>query len=393
LHIEENHFFTQHYPTMSESPFRQTHLFKLLQFYDHQTLPLDVWMNQYFRAHSALGSKDRAWIAETVYALMRWRALLDYLSSQPPSWQKRFEIFKQIDLEEIQRDETVPPHVRVSFPPNLFQWIVQSHGFQRAIDVCLASNHPAPTTVRVNLLKTTREALLQQWQDQYAVSPCPVSSAGILFHKRINFFELPEFRAGLFEVQDEGSQLVADLVQAHPGDLVLDYCAGSGGKTLAFAPRLANQGQIFLHDVRMHALEESRKRLRRAGIQNAQLIPPDSPKLKKLKKRMDWVLVDAPCSGTGTLRRNPDMKWRFTDEMVQRLVGQQRLIFEKALSYVKPGGHIVYATCSILRNENSDQLNHFLKTYALQLVQEPFSSLPSQGGMDGFFAGVLILSN
>jgi 16S rRNA C967 or C1407 C5-methylase (RsmB/RsmF family) len=221
------------------------------------------------------------------------------------------------------------------------------------------------------------------------VVPTSTSPLGITFQKKINFFELPEFKEGLFEVQDEGSQLLAFLVKAKPGQQVLDYCAGSGGKTLAFAPSMQNKGQIFLHDVRPKALLECRKRLRRAGIQNAQTVAHDSPKLSKLKKKMDWVLVDAPCTGTGTLRRNPDMKWKFSQEILSRLIGQQRMIFEKALSYMRPEGRIVYATCSILQEENQEQIEHFLKTYSLELEGETFQTFPALGGMDGFFGAIL----
>lgn len=244
--------------------------------------------------------------------------------------------------------------------------------------------------MRVNLLKTDRETLLSQWSEKYQISACSRSSTGIVFHKKINFFELPEFRQGLFEVQDEGSQLISELMQVEPGQQVLDYCSGSGGKTLAFAPKMEKRGQIFLHDIRKKILLEAKKRLRRAGVQNSQIVnPDDEPKLKKLKKQMDWVLADVPCSGIGTLRRNPDMKWKFSEEMLTRLVGQQRTIFEKALSYMKPEGHIVYATCSILNEENQQQIDHFVKTYDLEIVGETFQSIPHEGRMDGFFATVL----
>lgn len=169
----------------------------------------------------------------------------------------------------------------------------------------------------------------------------------------------------------------------------MDYCAGSGGKTLAFAPRMQNKGQIYLHDVREHALLESRRRLKRAGIQNAQIVKADdTAKLKKLKKSMQWVLVDAPCTGTGTMRRNPDMKWNMAEETLPKLLGLQRSVFEKALSYMHPDGRLVYATCSILKEENQDQVAHFLKTYQLELVQEPFQCFPSEGGMDGFYGAI-----
>jgi 16S rRNA C967 or C1407 C5-methylase (RsmB/RsmF family) len=169
----------------------------------------------------------------------------------------------------------------------------------------------------------------------------------------------------------------------------MDYCAGAGGKTLAFAPHMQNSGQVFLHDVRKHALLECRKRLKRAGIQNAQQIASDdTARLKKLKKKMDWVLVDAPCSGTGTLRRNPDMKWKFETQMLQRLIGQQRMIFEKALSFLKPGGRIVYGTCSILKEENQEQTDHILRTYPLEIEGEILKTVPRVGEMDGFYGVV-----
>lgn len=373
---------------MIKIPFREHHLFTLLDNYDRQTLPLDLFIHQYFKNHSALGSKDRGFIAETVYALIRWKGLLDYLIDEP-DWQKRYQFYTEHELSQFITQQEIPLSVRVSFPSYLFELLASSYGEEQAAELCLINNTPAPTTIRVNALKTTRESLLEKWKDLYEISPTLHSPDGIIFHKKINFFQLPEFKAGLFEVQDEGSQLLAGLVQAQPGDLVLDYCAGSGGKTLAFAPAMQGKGQIYLHDIRKFALLEARKRLKRAGIQNSQLLNPDSPNLAKLKKKMNWVLVDAPCTGTGTLRRNPDMKWKFDQETLIRLLGQQRVIFEKALSFLHPKGRIVYATCSLLKEENQAQLEHFLKTYTLCLDRDPFQTLPSRGGMDGFFAVVL----
>lgn len=373
---------------MIKKPFRDHHLLTLLQGYEAQHLPLDLFMSHYFKAHKSLGAKDRAYIAEVIYGMVRWQALLDVIAGTS-QWEGRLEAYKNFNPGQWQNKEEIPLHVRLSFPKVLFDLIVKSHGMKKAIDLCLISNQPAPTTVRVNLLKTTREALLEKWSQEYDVAPCTFSQEGIVFHKKINFFGLPEFKEGLFEVQDEGSQLLASMVQAEPGQSVMDYCAGSGGKTLAFAPRMNKTGQIFLHDNRPFALEESRKRLRRAGIQNAQIVLPEDPKLKKLKKKMHWVLVDAPCTGTGAMRRNPDMKWNFSEGTLERLMGQQRMIFEKALSYLRPDGHIVYATCSILNEENQEQLEHFIKIYNLEKVGDIFQSLPSNGGMDGFFGVTL----
>lgn len=374
---------------MIRQPFREHHLFEILSRCENLSLPLDVFLGKYFRSHKSLGAKDRAEIAQTVYGLFRWLGLIDFLCRKPISWDDRVEVFSSLQPENYLNNEEIPLHVRVSFPRDLFDLIVDSLGVDAAKKVCFASNAPAPTTIRVNLLKTDRASLLERWKGSYEVSPCKHSPNGILFHKKINFFALPEFPLGLFEVQDEGSQLLAALVQPKPGDLVMDYCCGSGGKTLAFAPLMQNKGQIYLHDIRPFALDESRKRLRRAGVQNAQVILADDPKLKKLKKKMDWVLVDAPCSGTGTLRRNPDMKWKFVKADFERLVGQQRTIFEKALSYLKPGGRIIFGTCSILKEENERQVEHFIKTYGLRLVSEPFKTTPEPGEMDGFFGAVM----
>lgn len=370
-------------------PFREHHLLALLEGYESQHLPLDLFIRNYFRAHKSLGPKDRGVVAETVYALVRWQGLLDYLCEKPVSWEKRLEVFSHERLVDYRDREDIPMHIRYSFPKILFDLFVKSHGEAKARELCLISNSAAPTTVRINSLKTTRDEMMKRWKELYSISPCPIASCGIIFHKKINFFGLQEFKEGLFEVQDEGSQLLADLVKVEPGQQVMDYCAGSGGKSLAFAPRMLNRGQIFLHDVRSFSLQECRIRLRRAGIQNAQVIEAEDAKLKKLKKKMDWVLVDAPCSGTGTLRRNPDMKWKFTEETLQRLLGQQRTIFEKALSYMHPKGRIVYGTCSILNEENQDQIAHFIKTYGLEIEGDLFQTLPSTGGMDGFFGAVL----
>lgn len=367
--------------------FRQFHLFNLLNGYDAQDLPLDIYMSRYFKSHRALGSKDRAYIASTAYDLLRWKGLYDqYLSC--PSWQKRFQL-SQTENRHMLIQKSTTPFAAVGFPEKLFDLLVASHGKEKAEQLCLISNEEAPTTIRVNLLKTTREALLAKWKSLYEVSPTLYSSEGINFRKKINFFTLEEFKQGLFEVQDEGSQLLASLVACQPGDQVLDYCGGSGGKTLAFAHRLNGTGQIYIHDIREHALQQARKRLKRAGIQNGQTIISTSSHLKKLKGKMNWVLVDVPCSGSGTLRRNPDIKDGWNLETLPELLGKQRLIFERALSFMHPAGRIVYGTCSILQEENQKQLEHFLEKYPLEVEGDIFQTLPTSGKMDGFFGVVL----
>lgn len=365
------------------------HLIKLLEGYEGQTSPIDYYVSRYFREHHALGSKDRAFISEEVYRLIRWKGLVDFVlqeQNMPISWKARLDVMPTLS-QHLSRED-IPLHIRVSMPKELFCQLVRSWGHAEAEAIALASNEQAPTFVRVNALKTTRDDLLARWQSQdYAVSKGQECDDAILFHKKIHFFSLPEFREGLFEVQDEGSQLVAKMCAAKSHEQVLDFCAGSGGKALAFAPQMGGTGQIYLHDVRKHALIEAKKRLKRAGIQNAQIVHAEEhKKLKSLKKTMDWVIVDAPCSGSGTLRRNPDMKWKYTDEMLERLVSEQRVIFEQALSYVRPEGMILYATCSILSQENQEQVEHFLKTYPIEQVGPLFACLPERGKKDGFFA-------
>ncbi len=366
--------------------FREHHLFSILNSFAPRGLPLDVYMSQYFRAHTAVGSKDRKWISDTVYGMTRWRGLLDYFCVDTPSWEKRYQLYLQMHTLNT---EALPPHIRVSFPKIYFQQLEKHYGEKIASSLCLVSNEQAPVTLRVNTLKISREELFQKWKDQYSISYCPTSDVGLVFQHKLNFFAMEEFKNGLFEIQDEGSQRVAALVGAKPGDHILDYCAGSGGKTLAFAPATQGKGQIYLHDIRRQALEEAKKRLKRAGVQNAQIFYPDDPKTSLLKKKMDWVLVDAPCSGSGTLRRNPDMKWKFELEMIPRLASEQREIFKKALEFLKDDGKIVYATCSVFPEENQDQIRYFQETFNLSLAGDLFFTFPQSKGMDGFFGAIL----
>jgi 16S rRNA (cytosine967-C5)-methyltransferase len=372
--------------------FREYHLFAILKTYSSQNLPIDVFLSHYFRAHKAVGAKDRKFVSEAVYGMIRWRGLLDHLSPSSPTWETRFAAYNRLKPDAHVKDTTIPPHVRVSFPKGFFQLLSSQFGEERALEICFESNFPAPTMVRANALKTTREELLKKWEGTFEVSPSKFSSLGIEFHKKINFFSLPEFKDGYFEMQDEASQLVSTLVNVKPGDQVLDFCAGSGGKTLAFAPQMEGRGQIYLHDIRPHALQEGKKRLRRAGIQNAQILEANDPKKETLKGKMDWILVDAPCTGSGTLRRNPDMKWKFDSATLERVTQEQRAIFEEALAFLKPTGKIVYATCSLLPQENAEQVTFFEKKFGLEKIQE-FHSFPKRGEMDGFYGAVLKTSS
>jgi 16S rRNA (cytosine967-C5)-methyltransferase len=366
-------------------PFRDYHLLTLLSEFENSKLPLDLFISLYFKENKALGSKDRAYISDTLYMIIRYLGLLNKLLENP-TWEKRLELLKKLQPIEEKTFTKLELFDQVSFPETLFNLITKSYGQEKAIELCKICNTKAPTTIRVNTLKIDRDSLLNQWANKFSIIACKESATGITFLEKIHFFSLPEFKMGFFEIQDEASQLVANLVDINEADLVLDYCAGAGGKALAIAPKMNGKGQLFLHDIRKKALLDAKERLKRAGVQNYQLLfADDNQKLKKLKKRINYVFVDAPCSGSGTLRRNPDMKWRFKEEDLKALVGEQRNIFEKALSFLGANGTIVYATCSLLNEENENQVEHFVKTYNLEVIKT-FKSLPTLNGMDGFYA-------
>jgi len=364
-------------------PFLDTHLRKILVAYTASKAPLDLLLSKYFKDHRALGANDRRVIGETLYGMVRWKSLLEALDPKGDP----IACYRRIDWKTVFDNPCIPTHARVALSPLLYRRFVAVFGEEKAKDLGRIFNTPAPITIRVNLLKTTREALLERWQGTYLVTPSEQVGTALSFSKREPLFSLPEFKEGLFEVQDEGSQRIAALIQAGPTDWILDYCSGSGGKTLAVAPHMQGKGQIYLHDVRAAALLEAKKRLKRAGVQNAQCLPPGHEQLQRLKGRCDWVLADVPCSGTGTLRRNPDQKWKIDGDMLARLQEEQRGIVREAFRYVKPEGRLVYATCSILPEENGEQTAYFLKNFSLVLEQE-LSLLPEEGGIDGFYAAV-----
>lgn len=342
-------------------------------------------MRYYFKNNTSIGSKDRKWIAQTVYGLKRWETLADFVSEKK-GFDDPIDTFMYLQEKNFRID--APDHIAVSFPKELFELFVKHYGGEKATEICRVLNEEAPVTIRSNPLKISRRDLMQTLKD-FSPEKTPTSPFGIKFPQRVNFFGLPEFKQGFFEMQDEASQIAAQLVDAEPGQKVLDYCAGSGGKTLAFAHKLQGKGQIFLHDVRERALIEAKKRMKRAGIENYQIVDSKTVKKPRFANSMDWILLDVPCSGTGTLRRNPDMKWRITPAAIQELVVKQREIVEKALKLLAPGGKIVYATCSILPEENQEQIDYFEKHFDLVPCGEPFVSLPETGKRDGFFALVM----
>jgi 16S rRNA (cytosine967-C5)-methyltransferase len=345
--------------------FREHHLHLLLGKMRNQKTPIDVLLRYYFRQNKALGSKDRAWISETIYHYVRWKNAYDELQINPT-----------LPLPDL---SSTGLNLKLGAPQKLLEVLIKAYGDEKTGEICQINQTRAPVTIRTNLLKITRDELLEKLSLQFQVLPTQHSKEGIIFATKVNFSALPEFQDGLFEVQDEASQLGASLIRPSPKEQVLDFCAGAGGKSLAIAPHMQRSGQLYLHDIRPEALIEARKRCRRAGIQNAQFnLPPK-------KNSIDWVVVDAPCSGTGTYRRNPDLKWKFESFDLPALIQEQREIFDQALAYRRPQGKIVYMTCSILPEENEKQVQYFQEKYSLQVI-EKFQTLPIDSGMDGFFA-------
>ncbi len=359
-------------------PFKEHHLLTLLQQFDGTKIPLDIFVNQYFRSHKSLGSHDRKFIADTTFHLIRYRLLYDHLVPPPPTWEKRLQLSKYPVSTNY-----LPPHIRVSFPLPYFELLENQYGKEKALNLCNILNTKAPTTIRVNTLKTSREALFHRWSGKYPVTFCQRATHGLQFASQIPVTTFPEFQEGLFEMQDEASQEIASLIQAKPKDHILDFCAGSGGKSLAIAPLMGGKGQLYLHDPRKKALLQAKKRIKRAGIQNVQFF--QNP--QKLPPIMDWVLVDTPCSGSGTLRRNPDKKYHFDPKSQFSLIDKQKEIITKALTFLKPGGKLVYATCSILQEENEQQVAWAQEYLPLQLIKTAFF-LPEENGCDGFFGAV-----
>lgn len=321
--------------------------------------------------------------------MVRFRGLIDYFLPKPVTWEKRLASLPNFDPLKAFQDLSIPDHIRVSFPKEYFDRIVSSYGKEKALSICKTSNEQAPTTLRANPLKISRDELIILLEKQgLNVKKTSHSSLGIICEKRENFYTFEEFKEGFFEVQDEGSQLISFLVSPTEEDQVLDFCCGAGGKTLGFAWKMKNKGQVYLHDIRETAYLQAKKRLHRAGIQNYQCLFSDTSQEKKLKGKMDWIMLDVPCSGSGTLRRNPDLKWKFTQQNLDELIKKQQAIFEESFSFGKKGCKIVYATCSIFPEENERQIEFFLKTFPLKLINSS-SWVPESQGMDGFFGAVL----
>ena len=393
--------------------------------------PADGVVQAFFRKHRALGTRERHTLAETAFAVLRQRLLFQHLaqSGSGPlerrlamlAWQGSDTFLRsalapheQAWLAEVARidRQTLPDKLRHNLPDWLAASLQEALGDQ-FWPLVQALAEPAPLDLRVNVVKAKREDVQRALAEAgIGAAPTRFSPWGLRVDGKPALTKLPAYTAGQFEVQDEGSQLLALLTDAKRGEMVVDFCAGAGGKTLALGAAMRNTGRLYAFDVSGHRLDAIKPRLARSGLSNvhpAQIAHERDDRIKRLAGKIDRVLVDAPCSGLGTLRRNPDLKWRQSPKLVAELQAQQGAILASASRLLKPGGRLVYATCSLLAAENEQVAQAFTASHAADfeplpalqalqaarvdqpalLVQGPFLRLwPHLHGSDGFFAAV-----
>jgi 16S rRNA (cytosine967-C5)-methyltransferase len=401
----------------------------------HQVLqfdsPADSVVSRFFRQQRSLGARERHTLAETTYTVLRKRLLFQHQAQSGKGemvrrlallgWQGN-AAFLRAALTDFEQEwlpkmlavhpSTLPEKLRHNLP----DWLADSLKASLGADfwpVVNALNEPAPLDLRVNTFKTRREDAQQALVVAgHQAQPTPYSPWGLRLENKMALQTLDLFKRGDVEVQDEGSQLLALCVDAKRGEMVADFCAGAGGKTLALGASMRNTGRLYAFDTSGHRLAALKPRLARSGLSNVypvQLAHERDERIKRLAGKMDRVLVDAPCSGLGTLRRNPDLKWRQSPESVVELQAKQTAILASAARLLKPGGRLVYATCSLLEAENEAVANAFSeaqganfkalpaaevlgKAHVAQpedLVRGDFLRLwPHRHGTDAFFAAV-----
>jgi 16S rRNA (cytosine967-C5)-methyltransferase len=391
---------------------------KLLEF----SAPADETLSRYFRDHRELGQQERAFVAETVFAVLRRKRSLEAAagSAEPRALVAaallRVQGLSARALEGLveealaariraARPEALPAAARADLPDWLWLRLEAAHGEAEALRIAQGMLNAAPLDLRVNLARTDREAVLAHLaRDEIAAAPTPHSPAGVRLAGKPAINRHALFRDGLVEVQDEGSQLLAWLLAPRRGEMVADYCAGAGGKTLALAMLMRGAGRIYALDVSAKRLGALAPRAARAGISNVHpivLSGDNDVRTRRLAGKIDRVLVDAPCSGFGTLRRNPDLKWRHGPQAIDELAAKQSRILAAAARLVKPGGRLVYATCSLLVEENEAVADAFeashpqfqalscaelLATQRIAIEGARLRLWPHRQGTDGFFA-------
>jgi 16S rRNA (cytosine967-C5)-methyltransferase len=389
--------------------------------------PADVTLSRYFKDHPRLGGRERGAIAECVYAVLRHKSFFTDFAGTGATMRRltllgmaeaigadslggltEDEVAFLARIKEIDRS-LLPPKKLANLPDWLYDKFVAQYGEEETSALAAVLNTPAPLDLRVNSLKTDRDKVIAELATApIAAEPTPYSALGLRIWKKPALQNLPLFKEGAIEVQDEGSQVLAQLLGARRGEMVVDFCAGAGGKTLAIGAIMRNTGRLYAFDVSEKRLTKLKPRLARSGLSNVHpvvIAHERDAKVKRLAGKIDRVLVDAPCSGMGTLRRNPDVKWRQQAEGIAELTEKQASILDGAARLVKFGGRLVYATCSLLDEENDGIVQGFLashpdfelvpmhKVLAEQRIPldmgDYLKMLPHKHGTDGFFAAVL----
>lgn len=399
--------------------------------------PADAKLSEFFRNNRDLGTKERAFVAESVYGVLRRLRFLSTVTANDDNdpddarklilaWLLRVQGMSIRELEpmlnEQQKEwahlikakstENMPLAVQADVRDWLWEKLVAQYGEAEALTIARSMHEQATLDLRVNTIKGTRDEVLAKFiaentSGETNVTVTPYSPIGIRMPNRMNIGRHILFTEGKIEVQDEGSQLLAHLVAAKRGMMVADFCAGAGGKTLAIGALMRNTGRLYAFDVSDKRLHNLGQRLKRSGLSNlnAQSISSENdPKLKRLNSKFDRVLVDAPCTGLGTLRRNPDLKWRQTPQDLAELTLKQAAILARAAKLTKAGGRLIYSTCSLLKDENEQIAESFLAAHpdftllnATEILSQQqiqldtgkyLKLLPHLHNTDGFFAAV-----
>lgn len=356
-----------------------------------------------FRRLGRPGARDRAVVAETSYNIIRHWHLWWHLMEAPPATgetQLKKLVLSYLDLLHqlkenamslefwlIEQKKLCPPAVYYSIPDAVWQLGLDQLGQDWEEEVA-AQNSPSLPHLRVNSLKALPEVVVKTLSEESVITRPHEKFPDVLVVQRQgrNIFSTRAFREGWIELQDAGSQEVGRFAAPQPGDRVVDACAGAGGKTLHMAALMGNKGRILSLDVDSRKLHELRRRTSRAGVQIVETRSVENRKiLKRLLGTADLVLVDAPCTGSGTWRRNPDLKYRLSEAWLQRCTQTQHTLLRQYAALVKPGGRLVYATCSILPDENQNQWQRFLEDYPMFEHLESRHILPSRHACDGFF--------
>lgn len=361
------------------------------------------------------GSKDRKFVAETIYEIVRWKRLYAEIAEvkEPFTRDNVWRIFavwavlRGISLPDWKYFENTPVR-RIKgkfdelskirkFKESIPDWMdeigVKELGEKKWSQEIAAQNKQAEVILRVNTLKTTKEKLRAiLMDDNIETEFLKEYQDALILKERANVFLTQAFKDGLFEVQDASSQLVAYYLDVEPGMRVVDTCAGAGGKTLHLASLMNNKGQLIAMDIYESKLKQLKTRAKRNGVHNVEFRVIDSTKvIKKLHEKADRVLIDAPCSGLGVLKRNPDSKWKLQPEFIENIKKTQEEVLQSYSKIVKPGGKMVYATCSVLPSENEKQIKHFLDSEAgkdFTFVKD-LKVLAHESGFDGFYMAQL----